>query len=87
MTMIYDPIIDLNILLCAVIVVIGLCGYRHNKKPLLLSFGLAFALFGFSHLLTLFGHQLASVVWAIVGLRVAAYLIIIASLSKLALKK
>ncbi len=87
MTMIYDPITDLNILLCAVIVVIGLCGFRHNKKSLLLYFGLAFTLFGFSHLLSLFGHRLALVVWTIIGLRIAAYLIVIAVLTRLALKK
>jgi hypothetical protein len=85
--MIYDPIIDLNILLCAVIVVIGFCGYRHNKRSFLLYFGLAFALFGFSHLLTLVGHQLAAVVWAIFVLRIAAYLIVISVLARLAFKK
>ncbi len=87
MTMIYDPITDLNILLCAVIVVIGLCGYRRNNKMILLYFALAFVLFGFSHLLTLFAPRQIVVLAAIIGLRVAAYLIVIAVLTRLALKK
>ncbi len=86
MTMIYDPVTDLNIVLCAVIVVIGLCGYRYTKKSLLLFFGLAFVLFGFSHLLTLFGRRQALVA-AVIGLRIAAYLIVIAVLAKQAFKK
>ena len=84
--MIYDPITDLNILLCAVIVVLGFCGYCRNKNLILLYFGLAFTLFGFSHLITLFGQRQALAAIEI-GLRMAAYLIVIFVLAKLTLKK
>jgi hypothetical protein len=86
MTMIYDPITDLNILLCAVIAILGFCGYSRNKNSLLLYFGTAFTLFGFSHLLTLFGQR-QTLVAIMIGLRITAYLIVILVLTRLLLKK
>lgn len=86
MTMIYDPIIDLNILLCAVIAVIGFCGYCSNRSPVLHYLALAFTFFGFSHLLTLFGFR-ASLIPVIIGLRVTAYAAVIYLMVRVVCKK
>ncbi|MCX6650128.1 MAG: hypothetical protein NT131_00500 [Methanomassiliicoccales archaeon] len=50
-----DIVTLVNLLLCLVIVSVGLIGYHRSKHTLPLMMAIIFALFGFSHLLVLFG--------------------------------
>jgi hypothetical protein len=76
-----DPIYVVNLVLCIVILLLGYWGYRkrHDAVPLLI--GIAFGLFGISHLVTLFG---LAEDWAslLIIIRVLAYLTVIFALYK-----
>jgi hypothetical protein len=81
-----DPIYVVNLVLCVVILLLGYWGYRKRRTVVPLLIGVAFGLFGISHLLTLFG--LAGD-WAslLIVIRVLAYLTVIFALYKYATGK
>ncbi|MEN6397168.1 MAG: hypothetical protein ABFC78_11885 [Methanoregula sp.] len=58
MAVIPDPVIIINLILCIIIFVLGFAAYRksENINPLLV--GIAFGMFGLSHLNTLLGLTL-----------------------------
>ena len=55
--MVLDPILIVNLLLCAIILIFGVVGYKRTGRILPLLVGVAFGLFGVSHLATLFGYK------------------------------
>ncbi len=55
MAFIPDPIVILNLILCIVILIIGYAAYSKSSDINALLIGIAFGLFGLSHLTTLFG--------------------------------
>jgi hypothetical protein len=55
MTIVWDPIYIINLVLCAIILVFGLIGGRRSGKTFPLYIGIAFGLFGISHLATILG--------------------------------
>jgi hypothetical protein len=76
-----DPIYVVNLVLCIVILLLGYWGYRKRRDAVPLLVGIAFGLFGISHLVTLFG---LAENWAslLIIVRVLAYLTVIFALYK-----
>jgi len=75
MQFIWDPIYAVNLVLCIVILIFGVIGYRRSKNPIPLYIGIAFGLFGLSHLATLLGLKDALEI-VLVVVRTLAYLIV-----------
>jgi uncharacterized membrane protein (UPF0136 family) len=72
----------INLILCVIILCIGIWGYNKKKAAMELYIGIAFGLFGVSHLLTLLGMA-ASLDVLLIIVRLAAYLLVIFALYKL----
>jgi uncharacterized membrane protein (UPF0136 family) len=70
-----DPIYLTNLILCAIILIVGIIGYRRSEEMWPLLIGIAFGLFGVSHLLTLLGLREALETLLIV-IRTLAYLVV-----------
>jgi len=70
-----DPIYLTNLVLCAIILVLGIIGYKRSEEMWPLFIGIAFGLFGVSHLLTLLGLKEALTTVLIV-IRTLAYLLV-----------
>jgi hypothetical protein len=79
MTFTWDPVYTVNLVLCIVIFVFGFWGYRKRKDTMPLYIGIAFGLFGISHLVTLFDMTTSFTDFLII-IRVLAYLIVVFSL-------
>ena len=75
MTFTCDPIYITNLVLCIIILVFGCLGYKKSGDKLPLYIGVAFGLFGVSHLVTLLGLKEALTVFLIV-IRTIAYLMV-----------
>jgi hypothetical protein len=73
-----------NLIFCIIIVVLGYWAYTKVKDPLPLYIGMAFGLFGISHLALIFGMQ--SNENSLVVIRSLAYLLIIYALYRTAKK-
>jgi len=73
----------INLVLCAVIFIFGLMGWRKSKKVLPLYIGIAFGLFGLSHLATILG-QAAQLEIPLIVIRTVAYLIVVYAVYKVA---
>jgi len=81
-----DPIYLTNLILCAVILVLGIVGYKHSGDKVLLFIGIAFGLFGVSHLTTLLGLKEMLTVLLIV-IRTIAYVMVAVTLFWIAFKR
>lgn len=81
-----DPVNIVNIALCIIILILGYLGYKQNgnKAPLLI--GIAFGLFGISHILKLFGLEV-TLLNVIIVMRVIAYLMVVLALWIFAAKR
>jgi len=81
MGFVLDPITTMNFVLCVVIVALAIVAYSSKKSRIALYFGVAFSLFGISHLVNLLGlgPALTNVLLVI---RTLAYLIVIFALYK-----
>ncbi|WP_455363648.1 hypothetical protein [[Eubacterium] cellulosolvens] len=79
-----DTITATNFLLCVVILLLGIMVYRRKRVAMPLLIGVAFGLFGISHLATLSGFRQA---WesSLIVIRTLAYLIVVYALFRLAL--
>jgi hypothetical protein len=74
-----DPIVLVNLILCAVILLLGCSVYRKRGSVGALFIGIAFGMFGLSHLNTLLGLTLfPEVTFAL--LRICGYLFVAAAL-------
>jgi CHASE2 domain-containing sensor protein len=80
---VYDPIYVVNLVLCAIILVFGLIGWRRSKRVFPIYIGIAFGLFGLSHLVTILGLKATPEVPLIV-VRTLAYLIVVFTVYKMA---
>ena len=79
MAFVLDPILLLNLILCIFILILGCAIYwkRNDVKALLI--GIAFGLFGLSHLYTLLGYTfLPATAFAV--LRICGYILVAAAL-------
>jgi hypothetical protein len=86
MAFIWDPITAVNLVLSVIILVLGYWGYKKSNDNVPLYIGIAFGLFGISHLATLldFKQSLESV---LIIIRTLAYLAVIYAVYKLAFKR
>jgi len=73
----------INLVLCVVIFIFGLMGWRRSGKILPLYIAIAFGLFGLSHLATVLGLAAQMEVTLII-IRLAAYLIVVYAVYKVA---
>lgn len=73
----------INLVLCVVIFIFGLMGWRRSGKVLPLYIGIAFGLFGLSHLATIMG-QAAQLEVLLIVIRTLAYLIVLYAVYKVA---
>jgi hypothetical protein len=76
-----DPIYLVNLTLCIIIFALGFLGYRKGGNRIPLYVGIAFGLFGISHLATILGLKDALEAVLIV-IRTVAYLTVIVALYK-----
>jgi len=86
MTFTWDPIYTVNLALCIIIFILGYWGYKKQKDTMPLYIGIAFGLFGISHLVTLFGMA-SDLTNVLIVIRVLAYLIVIFALYMFVRKK
>jgi uncharacterized membrane protein (UPF0136 family) len=79
MSLVLDPIYIINLMLCIIILVLGVFGYRKTGNPVPLYVGVAFGLFAVSHLATILGLK-DSLEAVLIVIRTAAYLVVIVAL-------
>jgi hypothetical protein len=79
MALVLDPLYIVNLTLCIITLLLGIVGYRKKGNPAPLYVGIAFALFGVSHLATILGLKDALEIFLIV-IRTVAYLAVIFAL-------
>ena len=86
MAIIWDPITTVNLVLSVIILVLGYWGYKKSNDKVPLYVGVAFGLFGISHIATLldFKQSLESV---LIIIRTLAYLIVIYAVYTVAFKR
>jgi hypothetical protein len=79
MAFIPDPVIIINFILCIIIFIFGYAAYRKSNNVNSLLIGIAFGLFGLSHLNTLLGLTLFPEI-TFVLLRLSGYVLVAAAL-------
>ena len=79
MALVLDPLYIVNLTLCIIILVLGIFGYRKKGNLAPLYVGIAFGLFGVSHMATILGLKDALEVFLIV-IRTVAYLAVVFAL-------
>jgi len=75
----------INLVLCIIILALGIWGYVKKKNHFVLFMGIAFGLFGVVHLMDILGVP-AYLLALIIVIRLAAYVLIIFSMSKYLIK-
>jgi len=86
MSFTWDPMYIVNLVLCIIILALGCWGYRKTEDRVPLYVGIAFGLFGVSHLMTLLGLKEALETVLIV-IRTLAYLIVVFALYKVIVER
>jgi len=86
MTFTFDPVYVTNLILCVIILVLGCVGFAIKKNITPLLIGIAFGLFGISHLLTLLGLK-ETLTTFLIAIRTLAYVIVGFSLAWLAFRR
>ncbi len=86
MNIVWDPIYAVNLVLCIAILILGVIGYQRSKSTVPLYIGIAFGLFGLSHLATLVGLKNTLEIMLVV-VRTLAYLIVVFALYVVAFAK
>jgi len=74
-----DTITVVNLVLCTIILAFGLIAWNQSKKVLPLYVGIAFGLFGLSHLATILGLK-ESLELPLIVVRTLAYLLVVLAL-------
>jgi hypothetical protein len=82
MALVLDLIYIVNLTLCVIILLLGFINYRKKGDYTPLYIGIAFGLFGVSHLVTILGLKSALEIFLIV-IRTVAYLAIIFALYRI----
>jgi hypothetical protein len=81
----WNPIYVVHLGLCAVICTLGIIGWRRSGKAFPVYIGMAFALFGVSHLASILG-LMESLEAALIGVRTLAYVLVAFGLYRLAIR-
>ena len=71
----WDTLTFVNLILCIVILVFGIISYQRTKSQVTLYVGIAFGLFGLTHLATLLGMNL-TLNTALIVVRTLEYLLV-----------
>jgi len=79
----WNPISALNLVLCIIILILGFLGYRRNKNQVPLYLGIAFGLFGISHVMSFFRGQ-NNLENILIIIRILAYILVAVALYKTA---
>ncbi len=82
MSFTYNPVVVINLALTTVILILGIWGFQKSGRLTEALVGGAFGLFAASHLLVLFGVDTSDLL--IIALRIAAYLVVIYALLRVA---
>jgi Na+/proline symporter len=82
MALVSDPVVMVNLILCAIILILGVLVYRKRENIDALLIGIAFGLFGVSHLYTLLGLSLWPEI-TFVMLRIAGYVLVAVALFRI----
>ena len=86
MALIWDSMTAVNLVLSVIILVLGYWGYKKSNDKMLLYVGIAFGLFGISHIATLLGFK-ESLESVLIIIRTLAYLTVIYAVYTVALKR
>jgi len=86
MTFTWDPIYMTNLILCVIIFVLGCVGYKKSEDKSPLYIGIAFGLFGLSHLSILLGLK-ETLTTVLILVRTIAYLTVAFTLYWIAFKR
>ena len=86
MTFIADPIYITNLVLCIIILVFGILGYKRSRDISPLCVGIAFGIFGLSHLMTLLDLK-ATLTTFLIVIRTIAYLLVVFALYRIAFRR
>jgi hypothetical protein len=81
-----DPITLTNTIACFVIFILGIVGYMRSKEAWILWMGIAFVLFGVTHLLTLLDLKEA-LATSILAIRIVGYLVVAVTMSLVGLRQ
>ncbi|MCZ7357544.1 MAG: hypothetical protein O8C66_12420 [Candidatus Methanoperedens sp.] len=84
MVFIWDPITAVNLVLSVIVLVLGYWGYKKSNDKVPLYVGIAFGLFGVSHIATLLDFKQSLV---LIIIRTLAYLIVIYAVYTVAFKR
>ena len=84
MAFIWDPITAVNLVLSVIVLVLGYWGYKKSNDKVPLYVGIAFGLFGVSHIATLLDFKQSLV---LIIIRTLAYLIVIYAVYTVAFKR
>lgn len=79
---VWDSITFLNLILCIAIVVLGYTGYQRKGSTIALYIGIAFGLFGISHLVFLLGYRDVLEI-ILMWIRTLAYFIVAVAVMKI----
>ena len=82
----YMAVLIVNLVLCVVILALGIWGYGRNKNDFILYIGIAFGLFGVSHLMDILGLP-TSLSALVIAIRFIAYLLVIFALYRVITRK
>jgi len=82
MVLVPDPVVIVNLLLCSIILILGCLVYRKRDNIDALLIGIAFGMFGLSHLDTLLGLSLFPEI-AFVLLRIVGYILVAVALLRI----
>ncbi len=85
MSFMWDPVTLVNLVLCIIILIFAIVGYRRSGEAFPLYIGIAFGLFGLSHLATLLGWK-DSLEGLLIVVRTLAYLLVAFALYRVALR-
>ena len=86
MHFVWDTITVINLILCIVILVFGIMAWQRSKKRVQLYLGIAFGLFGLSHLATLLSLKDVLNTLLIV-IRLLAYLLVTYTVYRMAFRR
>ena len=82
----WDPLLTTNLILCIIILALGIWTYFKNKVDWPLYIGIAFGLFGISHLFTILGLA-SGLTTFLIAVRLIAYLLVVYTLVMALVKK
>jgi uncharacterized membrane protein (UPF0136 family) len=85
-TIVWDTMTFINLVLCGAILVLGVVGYYKKESNAILYIGIAFGLFGISHLSTLLGYR-TILEGVLIWVRTIGYLVVIIAVITLLLER